>query len=71
MLAKSLDILGRYDLRMFDPPAAVAAIAFRQFLDRRKRFGLRGVAERVDRDLLVLHRGTAHQVAQLRLAQQG
>ena len=56
--------VGRIDhLRMFDPPAPVALIGLCQFVDRVEHLGIGLVADRVDGDLVLVHRRTAHEVA--------
>ncbi len=59
------------DLGMLDPPAPVAFVGVRQFLDRGQQFGIGGVADRVDGDLEIVHRRPAHLVLELGVAEQG
>ena len=53
------------DLRMLDPPAPVAGVGPRQLLDSAQHLRVGGVADRVHRELEAVHRGAAHQVAEL------
>src|SRR3546814_3835518 len=53
------------DLRMFDAPAPVALVGFAQFLHRVQHFAVGRVANGVDRDLEIVHRRPAHDVAKL------
>ncbi len=66
MLAHPRNVSRINDLRVFDPPAPVAGIAFGKFLNRRQNIGIGGIANGVNGGLEIVHRGAAHQVAQLR-----
>src|SRR3546814_1987081 len=61
-LAEAREIGGVDDLRVLDPPAAIALVGVRHRLDRIERLGVGLVADRVDRDLEAVHRRAAHQV---------
>ena len=63
MFAKLLQIGGVDNLHMFNPPAHIAFICFRQFLDRADNFGICRIADRVYRGLKPVHRCPHHQVA--------
>ena len=68
-MREARQIGGIDDLGMFDPPAPIALVGVRQFLDRAQHLIVGGIADRVDRDLEAVHRRAAHQVLDLRVAQ--
>ncbi len=70
MLAEQRDIGGIDHLRVFDPPAPISGIVGGHFVDRIEDFGIGRVTDGVDRDLEIVERGAAHQVAQLRAVEQ-
>src|SRR3546814_10474976 len=69
-LGEARDVGGVDDLRMFDAPAALARNVGGQVGgevgDGRQSLGIGGVADRVDRDLELVHRRAHHLVAKLR-----
>ena len=64
--------IGRIDdLGMLDPPAPVAPIGGGKLLDRVEQSGIGLVADRVDRDLEIVHRRPAHQILEHGVVDQG